>query len=234
MAPTGSRVPHPDQVVDHGRGGVGGVVPALEGGDHHGVDQVRRCPRSRSRFKPSQPGATGAADHVRGFPRPAPGSDTIAGSCHHARRTVHVPDAVPTLADQYARERTAVPESHAATGRHRGAHPRPARADPGARRRHGHDDPAATGPTRRATAASASPTGRSDVKGNNDLLNADPAGRSSRDDPPRSTSRPAPTSSRPTPSTRTAIAQADYGLEELAYELNVAAARAGARRPRDE
>ena len=40
-------------------------------------------------------------------------------------------------------------------------------------------------------------------------------------DPPSSTSRPAPTSSRPTPSTPTRISLADYGLEDAAYELNV-------------
>ena len=35
-----ARVPDPDQVVDHPGGGVPGVVPALEGGDDHGIDQV--------------------------------------------------------------------------------------------------------------------------------------------------------------------------------------------------
>ena len=42
------------------------------------------------------------------------------------------------------------------------------------------------------------------------------------------TSPPAPTSSRPTPSARTRIAQADYGLEDAVYDLNVAGAQAGA------
>src|SRR3954447_18391713 len=38
--PDDARVPHLDQVVDHRRGRVGGVVPALEGRDHHRLDQV--------------------------------------------------------------------------------------------------------------------------------------------------------------------------------------------------
>ena len=38
--PDDPRVPDPDQVVDDRRGGVGGVVPALEGGDDHRLDQV--------------------------------------------------------------------------------------------------------------------------------------------------------------------------------------------------
>ena len=52
---------------------------------------------------------------------------------------------------------------------------------------------------------------RRDVKGNNDLLNDHPAGHH-RPASTASTSRPAPTSSRPTPSTPTSIAQADYGM----------------------
>ncbi len=62
-------------------------------------------------------------------------------------------------------------------------------------------------------------TGRSDLKGNNDLLTLTQPGRSSRTST-RATSRPAPTSSRPTPSTRRAISQADYGLQALVAELN--------------
>ena len=63
-----------------------------------------------------------------------------------------------------------------------------------------------------------------DLKGNNDLLvltRPDVIARH----PRRSTSAPAATSSRPTPSRRTSIAQADYGLEAIVYELNVAAAQ---------
>ena len=53
---------------------------------------------------------------------------------------------------------------------------------------------------------------------------ADPA-RASSARSTASTSRPAPTSSRPTPSTRSAISLADYGMEDLAYEMNLASAR---------
>ena len=79
---------------------------------------------------------------------------------------------------------------------------------------------------------SASRTIRSDLKGNNDMLvltrpDVDRATSTT------STSTPAPTSSRPTRSTATPIAQADYELEPIVYEINVAAARSRAR-PRDE
>ena len=103
--------------------------------------------------------------------------------------------------------------------------PPPARrAHPGARRRDGHDDPGATSSARRTTAASASATRRATCKGNNDLLTLTQP-RSIARDPPRATSRPARTSSRPTPSTRTRISQADYGIEALVRELNLAAAQ---------
>ena len=77
--------------------------------------------------------------------------------------------------------------------------------------------------TRPTSAASASRDHR-DLQGNTDLLVlTQPEHRSRRSTAPTST--PAPTSSRPTRSTRQRISQADYGLEELAYELNLAAAR---------
>ena len=64
----------------------------------------------------------------------------------------------------------------------------------------------------------------SDVQGNNDLLTLTAARRSSPAST-ASTSRPAPTSSRPTPSTPTRISLADYGMQDLAYELNLESAR---------
>ena len=84
------------------------------------------------------------------------------------------------------REETPCPTSQPdrPPGRHRASSTRaPARADPGARRRDGHPDPGP--PARRGgvTAASASPTGASDVKGNSDLLNLTQPD----DDPRRST-----------------------------------------------
>ena len=45
-------------------------------------------------------------------------------------------------------------------------------AHPGHGRRHGHDDPAPRSSARRTIAASGSPTGPSDLKGNNDLLSS--------------------------------------------------------------
>ena len=69
--------PHLDQVVDDRRRGVGGVVPALEGGDDHRVHQVGRRPRSRS---PVQPRASG----VRG----SPGFRSPPARCHDAGKPV--------------------------------------------------------------------------------------------------------------------------------------------------
>ena len=82
-------------------------------------------------------------------------------------------------------------------------------------------------------AASGSRITRSPLKGCNDLLAlTQPAG--DRGHPLRSSCAPAPTSSRPTRSPRTSIALADYGLEGVVRDLNVAAAqvRAPRRRPR--
>ena len=101
-----------------------------------------------------------------------------------------------------------------------------ARAHPDPRRRDGHDDPGppAVGGRLSRPAACGLHDHPHDLKGDNDLLVADPA----RGDPPRSTTRfspPAPTSSRPTRSTRRAIAQADYELEGRVRDINLAAAR---------
>ena len=123
-------VPDADQVVDHRGGGVGGVVPALEGGDHDGVDQVRHVLD---------------LDHV-----PASASlrtSTISshgGGVSRCGNSVHVAGRLPRLTggpDGRTRR-----EEHRArsrpTGRHRTARGAPARAHPGDRRRHGDRDPA--------------------------------------------------------------------------------------------
>ena len=103
--------------------------------------------------------------------------------------------------------------------------------DPRPRRRDGHDGAAARPdggrlPRRAVRRPPARPQGRQRRP------RAD-AARRHRARSTTSTSPPAPTSSRPTRSTRTAIAQADYGLEAVVHEMNVAAARlarAGGRR----
>ena len=61
---------------------------------------------------------------------------------------------------------------------------RPARAHPGHRRRHGHADPGRPARRGRTTAASGSPTGDRDLKGNNDLLTLTQPDMIARD-PPR-------------------------------------------------
>ena len=65
------------------------------------------------------------------------------------------------------------PPAHAVHPRHPDGVACPAllrRADPRARRRDGHDDPALPASARRTSAASGSPTTRSDLRGNSDLL----------------------------------------------------------------
>ena len=86
-----------------------------------------------------------------------------------------------------------------ASRRHRGAHRRPARADPGHRRRDGHGDPA--GPSVRGRLPRRAVRGLAQrPAGQQRPAHPDPARRSSPGST-ASTSRPAPTSSRPTPST---------------------------------
>ena len=71
-----------------------------------------------------------------------------------------------------------------------------------------------------------------DLQGQQRPADADPAGRSSAPSTPP-TSTPARTSSRPTPSPRPPCPMADYGMEDLVYELNHAGA-ALAREAADE
>ena len=97
-------------------------------------------------------------------------------------------------------------------------------AHPDHRRRHGHHDPALQARRGGLPRRSALPTTPSPCKGNNDLLVlTQPQMRS-----PRSTTaiwRPAPTSSRTNTFNAQRISLADYGMEELAYEMNLAAAK---------
>ena len=147
--------------------------------------------------------------------------------CQHAGIGVHASDALPRLDRQPARE------EHSC--RTRPTDPTPPRSSPRALRERilvldgamGTADPAAP-PDEADYRGERFADWASDLKGNNDLLTLTQPDIIARH-PPRSTSRPAPTSSRPTPSPRTRISQADYGMQDLAYELN----RAGrAARPR--
>ena len=92
-------------------------------------------------------------------------------------------------------------EQRPASRRHRGAHRRPAGADPGHRRRHGHGDPAGP-PVRGRLPRRAVRRLAERPPGQQRPAHAHPARRSSPGST-ASTSRPAPTSSRPTPSTPT-------------------------------
>ena len=88
-----------------------------------------------------------------------------------------------------------------------------------ARRRDGHADPAAPASARPTTAASASPTGRSDLQGNNDLLSL------TQPDTITGIHREYLEAGADIIETNTFNAQrislADYGMQTLAYELNL-------------
>ena len=107
--------------------------------------------------------------------------------------------------------------------RHRGAHRDPARADHGASTARWARRSSATAPTRPATAASASPTGPA-TSGQQRPADAHPAATSS-----ATIHREYLEAGADIIETNTfnanAISLADYGLEDLAYELNLEAAR---------
>ena len=110
-----------------------------------------------------------------------------------------------------------------ASRRHRGADARPAGADPGASTARWARRSSGTAPTRPATAASGSPTGRATCSGNNDLLTL------TQPEIIAAIHREYLEAGADIIETNTfnanAVSLADYGLEELAYELNLEAAR---------
>ena len=215
----GQRLGVPDQLemLDRARRRVAGVVPALEGGDDDGVGELG----------PPAPVLLGHGLQPN-YARPADGRFVEVSAWRVAVCSTLFavrPTVPPQSRNACARHRPAgdaQPGSPPAR-RHRRPDGRPRRARARHRRRDGHDGAAAPagrgGLPRRAVRRLAERPARQQRP-----AGADPTGRDPRH-PHAPTSTPAPTSSRPTRSTRTRVSLADYGMQDFAYEMNVAAAR---------
>ena len=146
-----------------------------------------------------------APDEIAGCLRGRRPRGASASSSSRRRR------AAPTCPRTFIASRAQARSGPDDAGRtHAARAPRPPHRAP--RRAEGHADPGLRALARRTSAASASRDHPRDLQGDNDVLALTRPDVLARD-PPRATSRPAATSSRPTPSTPTRIAQADYGLE---------------------
>ena len=175
------------------------------------------------------------AESPYGTSRPADGAPAISAAsarrCHDAGTRSSRVDAVPRLVTHATeserpreehRDRTVAARRPDATEELTAA---PARADPGARRRHGHDDPAATASTRRATAASGSRDWPSDLAGQQRPAHADPARRHPRRSTATYLEAGADIIETNTFNAHARSPRPTTACEDLAYELNLAAAR---------